>query len=75
MSAVVAPQTQTETHEHHGEANTVWGWMTTVDHKRIGKLYLFSSLAFFIIGGIDPTNEYQAHGFLGGHIGFNQFRF
>ena len=40
-------------HEHHGEADTVWGWMTTVDHKRIGKLYLFTSMLFFIIGGIE----------------------
>ncbi|WP_236646390.1 cytochrome c oxidase subunit I [Gemmatirosa kalamazoonensis] len=31
----------------------VWGWITTVDHKRIGKLYLFTSLFFFLVGGIE----------------------
>jgi cytochrome c oxidase subunit 1 len=28
------------------------GWITTVDHKRIGLLYLFTALAFFILGGL-----------------------
>lgn len=51
MSAI-APST-VETHVSHGEANTVWGWITTVDHKRIGKLYLFTSLFFFVLGGIE----------------------
>jgi cytochrome c oxidase subunit 1 len=27
-------------------------WVTTVDHKRIGELYISTSLIFFIIGGI-----------------------
>src|SRR4051795_10906588 len=27
------------------------GWLTTTDHKRIGLLYLFTSLAFFAAGG------------------------
>jgi cytochrome c oxidase subunit 1 len=30
----------------------VSGWLTTVDHKRIGILYIATSLAFFILGGI-----------------------
>jgi cytochrome c oxidase subunit I len=51
MSAVAAPETHAPA--QHGEANTVWGWITTVDHKRIGKLYLFTSLAFFILGGLE----------------------
>src|SRR5437588_1648580 len=29
------------------------GWLTTVDHKRIGLLYFFTSLAFFGAGGIE----------------------
>ena len=29
------------------------GWMTTVDHKKIGVLYLVSALFFLIIGGIE----------------------
>jgi len=31
----------------------VLGWLTTVDHKRIGILYLFTTLAFFGAGGIE----------------------
>jgi cytochrome c oxidase subunit I+III len=29
------------------------GWLTTVDHKRIGILYFFTSLAFFAAGGVE----------------------
>jgi cytochrome c oxidase subunit I+III len=29
------------------------GWLTTVDHKRIGLLYFFTSLAFFGAGGVE----------------------
>lgn len=29
-----------------------WSWVVTVDHKRIGLLYLFSIMTFFIIGGV-----------------------
>jgi cytochrome c oxidase subunit I+III len=39
---------------------TIWtersglvGWLTTVDHKRIGILYFFTSLAFFAAGGVE----------------------
>ena len=28
-------------------------WMTTVDHKKIGILYLFAGIFFFIVGGIE----------------------
>src|SRR4051812_13977583 len=30
----------------------IWSWMTTLDHKRIGIMYLFTVLTFFLIGGI-----------------------
>src|SRR5262245_32449579 len=29
------------------------GWMTTIDHKKIGILYGVSAFAFFIVGGIE----------------------
>src|SRR5205823_1954556 len=29
------------------------GWLTTVDHKRIGLLYFFTTLVFFGAGGIE----------------------
>src|SRR3954454_16602625 len=31
----------------------VWSWFTSVDHKKIGKLYGAAALIFFIIGGIE----------------------
>jgi cytochrome c oxidase subunit I+III len=35
------------------EPSGLVGWLTTVDHKRIGLLYLFTSLAFFAAGGVE----------------------
>jgi cytochrome c oxidase subunit I+III len=35
------------------EPSGLVGWLTTVDHKRIGILYFFTSLAFFIAGGVE----------------------
>ncbi len=35
--------------------NSVWSWLTTVDHKRIGALYLVSALFFFIVGGLEAA--------------------
>jgi cytochrome c oxidase subunit I+III len=31
----------------------VLGWITTTDHKRIGLMYLFTSLALFVAGGVE----------------------
>ena len=33
-------------------SHTIWSWLFTVDHKRIGLLYLGSISVFFVIGGI-----------------------
>src|SRR3989337_1620617 len=30
-----------------------WGWVTTVDHKKIGIMYCATALAFFVIGGLE----------------------
>jgi cytochrome c oxidase subunit 1/cytochrome c oxidase subunit I+III len=35
------------------EPRGVLGWLTTTDHKRIGLLYFFTTLAFFAAGGIE----------------------
>ena len=47
--ASAPPYTSTELNEKPG----IWGWLTTVDHKKIGKLYLYTALTFFLIGGIE----------------------
>jgi len=35
------------------ESSGLLGWLTTVDHKRIGILYFFTSLFFFAAGGVE----------------------
>ncbi len=34
------------------ERSALVEWLTTVDHKKIGILYFWTSLAFFLIGGL-----------------------
>src|SRR6185436_19336523 len=34
------------------EETTLWSWMTTIDHKRIGIMYLVGTLEAFMLGGI-----------------------
>ncbi|HWV58873.1 MAG TPA: cytochrome c oxidase subunit I [Longimicrobiales bacterium] len=36
-----------------GAENTLWSWMTTVDHKRIGILYAVTSFFFLLVGGFE----------------------
>ena len=33
------------------ESSGIWSWLTTLDHKRIGLLYMMSVMTFFAIGG------------------------
>jgi len=37
------------------EETGLWSWITTVDHKRIGQLYLYTALFFFIWGGLEAA--------------------
>ena len=30
----------------------IWGWLTTVDHKKIAIMYLVTTVFFFIVGGV-----------------------
>ena len=32
---------------------TLWGWLTTVDHKEIGKRYIVTALFFLTLGGLE----------------------
>ena len=35
-------------------ANTgIWSWITTVDHKRVGIMYFWTSFFFFLVGGLE----------------------
>jgi cytochrome c oxidase subunit I+III len=56
----VAVDVRAPEHPRIGRLDQVWesrpgllGWLTTVDHKRIGLLYFFTTLAFFGAGGIE----------------------
>src|SRR6056297_449709 len=45
------PEEYPEKHYLNQETG-LWAWMTTVDHKKIGLMYLMSVAFFFFIGGI-----------------------
>ncbi|CAN5647381.1 cytochrome c oxidase subunit I [soil metagenome] len=53
MATQVTTAGQVVSAEQFAYPKGIWSWLTTVDHKRIGILYLFSSLAFFVIGGLE----------------------
>jgi cytochrome c oxidase subunit I len=36
-----------------GYTKGVWGWMTTVDHKKIGIMYSATAFLFFLLGGLE----------------------
>ncbi len=36
-----------------GYTKGVWSWITTIDHKKIGILYIATAFVFFLIGGIE----------------------
>src|SRR5690625_3134567 len=56
-----------------GFGAAVWDYLTTVDHKKIGKLYLGGGGFFFLLGGIEamiiriqlikPENDFVTAGF------------
>src|SRR5689334_11902099 len=48
-AAVRLPHATTGEYEKSG----LWSWLTTVDHKRIGALYMYTALAWFAIGGLE----------------------
>ena len=53
MATVAASPTYAGTTS--GEQTGLWSWLTTVDHKRIGVLYLYTSLFFFLFGGLEAV--------------------
>ncbi|MBX6722807.1 MAG: cbb3-type cytochrome c oxidase subunit I, partial [Dactylosporangium sp.] len=47
------PAVREHAHPAEGRARGIWAWLTTVDHKRIGIMYLWSAAFFFTIGGTE----------------------
>jgi cytochrome c oxidase subunit I len=52
MATAAATLTTARKEEIYGHSG-IWAWMTTVDHKRIAILYLYTSLFFFLVGGLE----------------------
>jgi cytochrome c oxidase subunit I len=56
MSTTVAPRPPAYyKEEHYGARAWLRSWLLTIDHKRIGLLYLVSINIFFVIGGLAAT--------------------
>ncbi len=56
MTTATTPHVDDGKHEQghdHAEEKGPFSWVATVDHKRIGILYLLTSIVFFGIGGIE----------------------
>ncbi|HEX9594374.1 MAG TPA: cytochrome c oxidase subunit I [bacterium] len=34
-------------------SGAIWGWLTTIDHKRVAVLYGLTALAFFLVAGVE----------------------
>ena len=56
---------------HAGEASNsgLWSWLTTVDHKRIGVLYMYTALACFVLGGTRSADHALAAAGTERHVG------
>src|SRR4028119_843568 len=54
MATVERPLQRPVSAPHATGEPTGWlSWFSTVDHKRIGIIYMVSALVFFVIGGIE----------------------
>jgi cytochrome c oxidase subunit I len=53
MATAAASPTYAHADTYSGSG--VWSWLTTVDHKRIGVLYMYTALAWFAIGGTEAV--------------------
>ena len=53
MTVLPKPTSASLPSSRSGILERVHGWVTTCDHKKLGLLYIFSGLFFFLIGGIE----------------------
>jgi cytochrome c oxidase subunit 1 len=51
-SSIPLPQPRTDS---RSSAERLHAWVTTVDHKRLGMLYVLYGLIFLVIGGVEAT--------------------
>ena len=50
--SVLAPAYEAQMEETWADPPGFWGWLTTVDHKRIARRYLVTAFIFFILAGL-----------------------
>ena len=48
-----AERTQSTVFRRPASPTGLWGWVTTVDHKKIGIMYGYAAFTFFLIGGVE----------------------
>jgi cytochrome c oxidase subunit I len=53
MATYAAPIPQVVAHDVKPEPKGWASWVTTTDHKRIGIMYMVTTFAFFILGGVE----------------------
>ena len=53
MATLEQPIPQVRIQQHKADPGGWTSWLTTVDHKKIGIMYLISAFFFFVIGGIE----------------------
>ena len=53
MATLERPITQVRIQQHKADPGGWTSWLTTVDHKKIGIMYLISAFFFFLLGGIE----------------------
>ncbi len=41
------------THEHEDGGEGLLSWVSTVDHKKVGLMYIFTALFFLVVGGVE----------------------
>ena len=53
MSETASASVAMEAPQVGSASRGLYGWVATVDHKRIGILYLLTTLVFFVMGGVE----------------------
>src|SRR3989338_8354000 len=53
MALSAASPTHAPAASHSSEQSGLWSWLTTVDHKKIGILYLYTALFYLLVGGLE----------------------
>src|ERR1022692_2821123 len=52
MAAISTPVPQARFAARSDKSRGVLGWITTVDHKKIAIMYLYTTFFFFLVGGV-----------------------